>query len=348
MKRLTIRDLARKANVSTSTVSRALRDHPSISVETREQIKALASQSGFQKNNSAAYLSTGNSKKIGIVLPSTTEQNAHSPDPFLLEVTNIIVNKSQQAGFESVVVTADREPELGRIIKASYANFSLMGLIVMVHDPQLLHELTKASIPFVIWGSSYGIGKKDPVILSPLASVSSNNYQSGRDVARHFLSNLNSNNRDTYLFVGDKDHHEIQLRYRGFCDELEDAHVKSNEFIFVDRNWTIDDKRDHLREQLANKGIFEKVCAIFCENDLTAFVVIEALKFVGLRIPDDVRVVGYDDISMARLYSPSLTTVRQDFEKTAINLIEVLLELIDSKSIRKIYLNTHLVIRDTG
>ena len=347
MKRITIKDIARKVRVSESTVSRALQDNPAISLKTREKVKAVALELGYQHDRIKAKMRQDKGDLVAIVQPYWSSIDGILPNPFLLEMTSCLAHRLQQEEMKALVISSLEPNLLAETIIDEYLTRDIAGFLLLTHSPDCLNKLCENDIPLAIWGSSGG-ENTDRRVFFPIASASSNNYETGRTVAEYLMTAAVIEGRTNYLFIGDRSGHEAQLRFCGFRDALRTEERKDLKELSVKRESSTESLITELKDYFSNESILTKLRAIFCECDVTALTVISVLQDIGLNVPDDIMVIGHDDTFIARYSNPPLTTVRQNVEIAAALMIESLVELISNGVAKKFYFNTELIVRKTA
>ncbi|WP_462158122.1 LacI family DNA-binding transcriptional regulator [Pseudoalteromonas sp. GB56] len=318
--KLKLADLAKLAGVSTSTASRALNDSPLLKKETREHIQQLAKQHNFSLNAAASRLRAQKTKVIAVLLnlDAYTEQSVD--DPFLLKVVsdiNLAVNKQ---GYELLLSNSFMAGNdwHGYFIDGRRAD----GLIVVGQGKQQerIEHAAAAKTPLVVWG--------DPNIASNYAIVGSDNFHGGQIATEHLIDR----GARKLLFIGDPAHPELSERYRGFlhsCEHAQPDHNVSCELLKIDI--TSEAAYAAINARLLKQGLdFD---GIFACSDMLALGAMKALKERYVSIPNDVRIVGFDDISMADISSPSLTTIAQNTRRAATLLVQKLIAQLAGESI---------------
>ncbi|MEO2280764.1 LacI family DNA-binding transcriptional regulator [Pseudoalteromonas pernae] len=318
--KLKLADLAKLAGVSTSTASRALNDSPLLKKETREHIQQLAKEHNFSLNAAASRLRAQRTKVIAVLLnlDAYTEQSVD--DPFLLKVVsdiNLAVNKQ---GYELLLSNSFMAGNdwHGYFIDGRRAD----GLIVVGQGKQqeCIERAAAANTPLVVWG--------DPNITSNYAIVGSDNFHGGKVATEHLIAR----GARKLLFIGDPAHPELSERYRGFlhsCNHTQQNQTISCELLKIDI--TSDAAYAAINARLLKQGLdFD---GIFACSDMLALGAMKALKERYVSIPNDVRIVGFDDISMADISSPSLTTIAQDTRRAATLLVQKLIAQLAGESI---------------
>ena len=318
--KLKLADLAKLAGVSTSTASRALNDSPLLKKETREHIQRLAREHNFSLNAAASRLRAQKTKVIAVLLNLDAYSEQSVDDPFLLKVVsdiNLAVNKQGYELLLSNSYMAGKDWH-GYFIDGRRAD----GLIVVGQGKQQerIEQAAAANTPLVVWG--------DPNIESNYAIVGSDNFHGGYVATSHLIER----GARKLLFIGDPAHPELSERYRGFlacCEEAQQHHDIHHELLKIDI--TSDAAYAAINAHLLNQGL--DFNGVFACSDMLALGAMKALKERYVSIPNDVRIVGFDDINMADISSPSLTTIAQNTQDAAALLVQKLIAQLEGESI---------------
>lgn len=320
----TMADLAKLAGVSKITVSRALGDSPLVTAETRERIQALARKHGYKLNLSARNLRLRRSHTVAVIVEMKPSSGRTMWDPYPLSLLGGISQELTSAGYSVLLTT--RHDSANAAVRAAD------GLILLgqgVHqDAVKLYD--RLGLPMVVWGAE---SAQDNHVV-----VGSDNRQGGAGVAERFLSI----GRRHPVFIGNSDHPEMAQRLHGFVDELAGHGIKPLLLRRVD--WTLESGVDAVRSLMRRKVRFD---AIFACSDLLAMGAIRALVELGLSVPNDVSVVGYDDTPHGAGFLPPLSTVRQNWQEGGMLLARKVLALIDGQPVASQMLPTSLIVRAT-
>ncbi|TMN45742.1 LacI family DNA-binding transcriptional regulator [Pseudoalteromonas sp. S2755] len=328
---LKLSDLARLAGVSTSTASRALNDNPLIKKETRERIQALAKEHHFSINAAASRLRMQKTKVIAVIINLEAETKQSVDDPFLLKVVSDINRAVNRKGYELLLSNSYMAGEdwHGYFISGRRAD----GVIVVGQGKEQarIERAAKAGTPIVVWG--------DPKTSANYPIVGSDNFIGGISATKHLIAKGASK----LLFMGDPGHAELGERYRGFCHAVEEAQVEAQ---MVKIDITSEAAYASINALLRAQGLtFD---GIFACSDMVALGVLKALKERYVSVPNDVRIVGFDDIAMAQISFPALTTIKQDTSAAAQLLVEKLLSQLSGEKTTSQEIPSSLVIRQSS
>ncbi|KID55686.1 LacI family transcriptional regulator [Pseudoalteromonas luteoviolacea] len=332
-KKLKLADLAKLAGVSTSTASRALNDNPLIKQETRERIQQLAKEHNFSLNAAASRLRLQKTKVIAVLINLDSETEQSIDDPFLLKVVSDINLAVNRQGYELLLSNSFMAGDdwHGYFIDGRRAD----GVIVVGQGKQqaLIESASKAGMPLVVWG--------DPKTEADYVIVGSDNYLGGKLAADHLISR----GCKAPLFLGEPEHAEIGERYSGFCAAIASKGIEE-ECQLLKIDITSQAAYDAINLKLRSDGLdFD---GIFACSDMVALGAMKALKERYVSIPNDVHIVGFDDIAMADVSFPSLTTIRQDTKQAGELLVNKLLAQLDGEQVVSSQLAIKLVERQSS
>ncbi|GED90210.1 LacI family DNA-binding transcriptional regulator [Streptomyces sp. 6-11-2] len=284
-------DVARLAGVSPQTVSRTLSGHPNVRERTRAKVLAAVDQLGYRKNNAARMLSSGRSRTIGVVTLQTTFYSRTA-------VLYGIESAAREAGYSvSTATTASLDTSAIEAALARLAEQGVEGIVLavpLIHVSRRIEQLT-GSVPTVTIDGSR---------TSATEVVAIDQTQAARLATRHLLD---LGHETVWHVAGPREWLDAVSRAQGWRDTLE-AEGRSVP-PELEGDWS---PASGYRNGLV-LGRIPDVTAVFVASDEMAFGVIRALHELGRRVPDDISVVGVDDIALAEYCSPSLTTVAQPF-----------------------------------
>ncbi|HFB66718.1 MAG TPA: LacI family transcriptional regulator [Aeromonadales bacterium] len=330
-------DIAHRAGVSQSTVSRALRDSPLVNPETKNKIKEIAKQLNYKVDKNASNLRSQLSGTIALLLfEEHTDDESHM-NLFFLSMLGSVTRACAANGYDLLVsfqqLSDDWHADYEDCHKAD--GIILLGYGDYTDYKEKLLKLEKQGTHFVRWGDA----KED----QPGLSIGCNNVQGGYDITLHLI-NLG---RKNIAFIGhvSKASPEFRDRYKGCVKAItEQLEVEVNHKLQFDAIAT--EQSGYLAtQQLITSG--EKFDAIFCACDLIAIGAMKALRENNFSIPEDISIVGFDDIPLANFTRPALTTVQQDTLLAGNLLVDSILSLIRNESVKTTMLPSKLIIRDS-
>lgn len=327
---VTIKDIAKMAGVSPSTVSRALNDSPLISLATRKYVQRLAAELGYERNELARGLVTGTSGALGLIVPDIT-------NPFFAEIAKGVSDVAHAHGYGVLLCTTeedlDKETRYIRFLRRKRVD-GLILCAVTVDDPNL-SELLRHSIPFVLV-SRLVRGFDVPFVVG--------DDKMGTRLALEHLIQLG--HRRIAFIGGPPNVQSSQDRMEEFRKVLKEhgLRVRKNWAVFADFSQAAGRE---VAQQLLKKR--PRPSAIFAANDVIALGVLEAAESLSISIPEDLSLVGYDDISYAALPRIQLTTVAQPAYAMGQIAAEYLLRMRQGKAQEclRCILPPRLVVRGT-
>lgn len=329
-------DIAQAAGVSQATVSRALSGSSRVHPETRERVIRIAREMNYFVNRNAANLRTQRSSTIALLLFDESTDDDSQINPFFLGMLGSITRAAANLGYEVLVSFQQLSDDWH--IQYELSNRA-DGLILLGYGDYVsyrpkLEALMKADANFIIWG---------PIIDDhPGHSVGCDNVQ-GALVAVTHLADVGRRN---IAFVGQASNRspEFEARLLGYRRALRNSGLRENPALRVDAA-NLEQSGFTATQQLLQSGV--SFDGLFAASDQIAIGAMRALQLSGVCIPDDVSVVGFDDIPRASSVTPALTTVQQDTRVAGELLVQRLVRLIDGKAITSTLMPPKLVIRQS-
>jgi DNA-binding LacI/PurR family transcriptional regulator len=331
--RLKMADIARMAGVSISTVSRALAGNALIPKALREEIGEIARANGYVVNQSARSLRLRRTNTIGVVIPLGHEAGQLISDPFFLEMVGRLADEITLRDY-AVLLTKVASPQPGwldRIIQSQRAD----GLLIIgqSNQHQALNLAARSYRPMVVWGGRLPDQR--------YCSVGGDNVGGARLAVEHLLRA----GRRRIAFLGASDAPEAALRRDGYVAALAAAGMPSDPALIAQAPFTVEAAHEAARALIESGVEFDAIVAV---SDVIALAAIRALTETGRRVPDDVAVVGYDDIILARQNAPPLTTIRQDLETGARGMVDLLFRRIGGEDAPSMTMPAELIVRATA
>jgi DNA-binding LacI/PurR family transcriptional regulator len=329
-------DIAYRAGVSQSTVSRALRDSPLVNEKTRERIKQIAREMNYRVDHSAAVLRSQKSNTIALLLFEDPTSDDSQINPFFLSMLSSITRAAARHGFDVLISFQhlDDDWHTEYQVRNRAEGIILLGYGDYMAYRDKLRELMERGAHFVLWGP--------PVGDSSIHSVASDNIRGTSEITEHLIGL----GRRRLAFLGEASLRapEFRQRYQGYLEALREAGLEADPALHVDAESS---EASGLKavEKLLERGVdFD---AIVAASDLIAIGAIKCLRMNGLEVPGDVAVVGFDDIHAAAYFNPSLTTVRQDTRLAGERLVTHLLAIIEGQEVSPELLSPSLVLRSS-
>lgn len=327
-------DIAHRAGVSQATVSRVLSGSPLVNAETRRRVEEIARELNYKVDRHASSLRTQRSATLALLLFEDPTPDESHINPFFLSMLGSITRACAKHGQDLLVsfqqLSDDWHADYEDSMKADGLILLGYGDYVVYRDK--LQALVGQGTRFVRWGAV--------TVGQPGISIGCDNFSGGRRVGEHLLAL----GRRRVAFLGGASAHwpEFFDRYRG-CDEALQAVG-----LCMDPALQVDAESSEEAGHAAARALIERGVpfdAVFAASDLIAVGALRALADHGLQVPNDVSVVGFDDIPMARFTQPPLTTVAQDTTRAGELLVETLLKLVRDEPAESTMLPAELVVR---
>ncbi len=331
-KKLTMKTIAELAGVSKATVSRVLNDYPHIRAEVRDRVLDVVQETGYQRHNVARMLASERSNMIGLVIPSEAETVFSDPYfPTLTRGISFAASSNQQT---LALFLGHSDIEAEQTIRNILANGLLDGIIITADHKGDHYEshLVNSGMPFVFIGR--------PEIDSDVHYIDTDNVAGGR-IATDYL--IERGYRRIGI-IGSNKNVPGDDRYRGYQDALTAHGLSRDDALVSFGDYSMDSGARAMQQLLPAKPD-----AVFVTSDTMALGALRTLREHNLRVPDDVAIVGYDDLPPAIQADPQLTTIRQPIEQTGHLAVETLLQLIENpqRPLRQVKLSNELVVRES-
>lgn len=319
-------EIAQIAGVSLSTVSRALANSPRVKLETRQRIQKLAQEMGYLPNAIARGLATRRTFTLGVVAVDIT-------DPFIAEFIQAIDQAALDSDFSVILSNCRGDPQREMAAINILRQRRVDGIIVpdpLVADTSLL-LLEEAGVPIVLFNK-----KQYPY------SICTDNVGGAGQAVRHLLDL--GHKRIAYM---GKSYREDSLeRQTGYKQALSAAGITPDPALIAEAGTRSPGGGWQIFKQLLD--LPAPPTAVFCFDDLTAVGIISAAQAAGLRVPDHLSVVGFDDIGLCSYLAPPLTTVAQQVERVSHLMVDIVSKLLDGhREPIQVTLPGKLVVRAT-
>jgi len=331
-KKIRLEDLAQLAGVSIATVSRALNDSPSVNEQTKREIWNLARKNGYNLRPTMPTSLERAVATISIIIPPPQGRDGWLMDPFFQELIGAVGEAARERKCDLLISHAAPQgyDDLSRMLEYNQSQ----GVIILGQSylHERLNRLVGHPTRFVVWGGELP-GQK-------YCSVGTNNVRGGKRATAH-LARLG---RKRIAFLGDTEAPEIGQRYDGYLLALEEADLPVDSELVLPAHFKIESAEAAI-DSLVSRGI--KFDAIFASSDMIALGAIRALQRQRLLVPEDVSVVGYDDVQLARFNQPAITTIRQDLSKAGSLMVAKLLNSSSPQDMVSERLPIDLIMRES-
>lgn len=326
---VTIKDIAKIAKVSHTTVSRALNDSPFINVETKAKIKLIAMELNYVPNYSAKSLVLNRSYNIGLIFTTISEATSSKFFHETISGVNSVIKES----YNLVVRGID-----------DYKNFTFVnrrsfdGIIMMSQsnsDNSFIYYLLEKKIPLVVLNRE--------IDESSIVNILSADKKGAYEAVKYLIQN---GHKEIAIIEGKKEFNSTIERKNGFLKALIESELQIKSEYMVKGDFTIESGYIAMKNLLCLSSV---PTAVFCSNDEMAVGAMKATIEAGLNVPRDISIMGFDGDQLGAFLTPALTTVRRPIIEVSRKGAEKLLEIIEKGSAQgeKIYIKTQLVERDS-
>lgn len=327
---VTIYDVAKKTGYSITTVSKVLNNYPNVSEKAKEKVEKVVKELGYMPNSSARTLATKKSKMIGVVFSENSDVGI--THPYFSKVFESFRQQVELYNYDMLFVS--RNSENNQSYYDHLRNRGVDGVIVVSESHEVENELIGSDIPVVFI---------DALIENMNVVYSDNKF--GSRMAVDYLYELG--HRKIAHITGKPTLFTAMERIQGFQTAIEKHELTIPANYIVDGGYfTYEGGRVAMMKLLT---LTDPPSAVYVSGDKMAIGAIKAVKEAGLRVPEDISIVGFDDISIAKYTDPALTTIRQDTDRIGRQAAVLLLDEIDnnSKICRTKVIPVSLVKRDS-
>ncbi len=328
---VTLTDVATKVGVSARTVSRVVNNEGGYTPETRDRILAAIDELGYRPNLMARGLIRSGTDTIGLL-------TCEMLDPFFPEVAEGVNQASTKLGRTMLLAATHNDREEQTRVLSSFQGLGVDGAIVFPARDTFddLRAAARAGLPIVI---------VNHLVTAPNISAVSADIQRGAELAVEHLADQ-GRSRIALLIESEAHHYPpTPRREAGYLSALERSGLPVDSDIIVPVFNSVEGGRDGLRRLLEST---RDIDAIFAFNDIIAIGALQEMLSAGISVPDDVAIVGFDDISMCQAVTPTLSSVKIDREVLGMTAVEVLQDLIETGDAEARSLPVELVVRDSS
>jgi LacI family transcriptional regulator len=327
-----LEDIGRLAGVSRSTVSRVINDDPHVAADTRAKVLEIIKQANYQPNMAARGLAAGRTQILGIVIPRGVADLFS--DPYFPLLIQAISSACNALDYSVMLWLAEPEHERRMIRKILYSGL-IDGAIVacaLMDDP-VVDAFAEAQLPFILVGRHPSGG--------PVSYVDVDNVSAARDIVMHLLR---LGHRRVATISGPRNMVPGVDRLEGYVTALRQRGLAPDPNLMVEGDFTEAGGQAAMQRLLPHAPE-----AVFAASDMMAVGALRALREAGRRVPEDVAVVGFDDMPFAARTDPALTTVRQPIHRTGVTAAETLIDMIVHPDAipRRIILPTEIAVRES-
>jgi LacI family transcriptional regulator len=324
-RRITIGDVAAEAGVSVATVSKVINDRWGVAANTSARVRAVIEEMGYQSSLVAQSLRSRSTNVIGVLVTDV--------EPFSAELLKGVARAVRGSGYELIVFSGCGRGE----DQVGWERRYLSRVSGTLADGTIL--VTPSSVD-VTYGTPV-VAVDHNVASSDLPTVDSDNLNGAVRATEHLIA---LGHRRIGFLAGRPDLESAQLRERGYRLALQEAGIPYDATLVRIGGYDAESAREPARELLS---LSERPSAIFAANDVSAIETISVARSLGLEIPDDVSVVGFDNVPESALCEPPLTTIDQSIQQMGYDAVKLLIELIADRPVPSthVLLPTRLVVR---
>lgn len=305
-RKMDIRSVAAKAGVSIATVSRTINRVNSVNPKIARRVWKAVEDLDYFPNTQARALVSGRSRLLGLIVSEIT-------NPFFPELIKSFEDAAVERGYEILIGSTNYDPKRMALCVRRMLERNVEGVAIMtfgIEEP-LLDQLATRNIPLVF----VDLRPEKPFVTALVVD-----YHHGiREGVQHLAV---MGHRDVAFISGPLHVHSAHARQEAFCASMKEIGVRVPRYRLVEGDHTADGGFDAMQKLLAQRKL---ASAVMCSNDMTAIGALRALNEKGLRVPQDISVIGFDDIHMAQYTSPALTTIRMSCPELAQNAVDALL-----------------------
>ena len=330
---LTLEDIAKLAGVSRSTVSRVVNDHPNVRDKVRKRVQEVIQNTGFQPNAAARTLASQRSWMIGLVLPRSV--SSFFADPYFPRLTQGIAQACNQSDYTLGLFLIGSKEDEKKILPRISRKGLIDGILLQSGQigDQLIHQLLKTNIPLLIVGR--------PFHTNEVSYIDVDNVAAAYKATTHLIE-LGYKRIGT---IAGQPNSTVSLdRKEGYINALFDHGYKLDEKLIVEGDFT----------EISGYTAMQKLLparpdAVFASSDIMAIGAMRAVREASLKVPEDIAFVGFDDLPIATLPTPQLTTIHQPVYQFGVKAVEILIDLIENgiSPARRVIMNTELIIRES-
>lgn len=308
--RISAYDVAEKAKVSQSTVSRVLNNYPHIKETTRKKVLKAIEELGFTRDEIARSLASNKTRTIGLIVGDIT-------NPFFAESAKVITGKAQEMQYDVILCNTNHSEEnLNKYIQTLKGK-RVDGIIIAAanKDNEQIKELYDQGFPVVLFNSILEHQKANYIAVD--------NYKGAKLAVKHLY---NLNHRKIAYIAGPSTYVTTHLRNLGYQDALKELGIAINTDYIYSQNFSYNEVYQFTKKLLKSPN---RPTGFFAASDQMALAVLDAAASENIKVPQELSVVGFDDIDLAKNQYIGLTTITQPKEKMATLVLEKLLLLIE-------------------
>jgi LacI family transcriptional regulator len=338
MKKITIEDIAKRARVSQGTVSAVINAKNTVKPATRDYILEVMKESNYRPKGTARNLKSANQEKsIGLIIKDLTY-------PFYTSIAKGVSDYAKSKGYSVVVSSSDDNHECEKKLTHLFSSKDIKGVIIApvvegTAEIEHLFKLKMINYPFVLLEDVKGI-QANVVAIDNLKAIK-----------RAVTYLINGGHTNIVHFAGPPQSSHTQERIEGFRYAFSESPLifKNDMIVFIGSH--SEESSRNILEYFKNIHREDYPTAIVCFNDQQALTVMTALKELNIRVPDDITIIGNDDIYYAKIFPVPLTTIRAPQQEIGVMAAEILIRNIESSTImpiERVILETEFIVRQSS
>lgn len=306
---VSIREVARLAGVSPATVSRVFNGTAKVDEEKVKRVQKVIEETGFVPNEVARSLFKKSSKIIGIIIPNVET-------PYFSQLVKAIEGEAYQNGYRVILCNTGRSTEKEKADIQMLTRMNADGLIMITSDESIRPELKECRIPIVMIDRRFAQAEGIVCILA-------DHYKGGRIATEHLIQ---CGCKNVVNILGPQIYSGCRVRYQGYKDVCTEYGIEEQ---CIESDYTFEAGLQAAEEVLRR---FPKVDGVITCNDVVALSVYKVFQKAGYSVPDKVQIVGYDNVDLARIVTPEITTVEQPIRMMGKKAMEMVMREIEHRS----------------
>ncbi|MGB4595849.1 MAG: LacI family DNA-binding transcriptional regulator [Anaerolineaceae bacterium] len=333
MSDLKLEDIAKLAGVSRSTVSRVVNASPNVSLAARKRVEKIIQNTGYHPNAAARSLASQRTHMIGLVIPRTT--SAFFTDPYFPQLTQGVAFACNDHHLTLSLFLVGNQNDEDEITPRISRRGMLDGILIQsgTSDDRLLKRLQSSQVPCLVMGR--------PLVDEAVNYIDVDNIRAAKQATKHLIG---LGYQRIGMITGSKNSSASIDRSEGFRQAMQESEREVEAALIFEGDFSENSGYIAMEKLLPSKPD-----AIFAQSDIMAIGAMRAVQEVGLKVPQDIAFVGFDDLPIASVSAIKLTTIRQPITHFGIKAVELLIDIIEkgAKPAKRLILDTELVIRES-
>ena len=321
----TIKEIAGLAGVSPATVSRVINGTARVDVGTKKRVQDVIDENSYRPNAVARSLYTKSSRIIGLIVPDIK-------NPFFNELAGVIEETAHKKGYTIMLNNTNNDEAKEEQSIEVVTSMNADGIILITNNERTAERIDRCDLPVVVVDRHVSESGE-------AAHIESDHYEGGRIATEHLIK---KGCRNIVCLRGPQEFASGRLRFRGYQDAMDAAGLKQ---MFIDTKYNFESGLLAAEEMMRK---YPQVDGVFAANDMVAISTYKVVSAAGARVPDNIRIIGFDDISISTLVTPSLSTIRQPVSEMGKRATEILISCINGEKFpRDNVFDVELIERET-